>query len=102
MEYAEPTRPFQSKQIEPGNGTGRQRFYIGSARKPRNYCYVQSDKSIEWVPVYRDETNGLDLLKEGRYWIASSMSTGVQHRFRHCSASMTPNAILQPNIHPNS
>jgi hypothetical protein len=81
MEYAEPTRPFQSKQIEPGNSTGRQRFYIGSARKPRNYCYVQSDKSIEWVPVYRDETNGLDLLKEGRYWIASSMSTGVQHRF---------------------
>jgi hypothetical protein len=82
MESAEPTRPSQSRQTEPGNGTGRQRFYIGSARKPRNYCYVQSEKTIEGVPVYRDETKGLDLFKEGQYWFASSMSTGVQHRFR--------------------
>jgi hypothetical protein len=32
--------------------------------------------------VYQDETKSLDLFKDGQYWLASSMSTGVQNRVR--------------------
>jgi hypothetical protein len=57
----------------------RMRICIGTAKKPRKYCYIQSK---EGGPTYKDEQNGFEMFKEGSYWYASSSSSDLRHRFR--------------------